>query len=123
RSGRGCRASIRGAQVEVWRTRLATEQGNLRAALRWLTDAGRVEQSQRLGGALATFWLLRGSHLEGRAWLNELRALDTGTSHGEVHAKLLNGMGLLASAQGDGAAARAELWWYGHDVTARAVAE
>jgi predicted ATPase/DNA-binding CsgD family transcriptional regulator/DNA-binding XRE family transcriptional regulator/Tfp pilus assembly protein PilF len=86
--------------------RLDREHDNLRAALRWLVDRGDVAGAQRLGGALALFWFLRGHRVEGRTWLAELLALPGGPARSATRAKLLFGTGLIALHQGDHAAVR-----------------
>jgi DNA-binding CsgD family transcriptional regulator/tetratricopeptide (TPR) repeat protein len=87
--------------------RLDQEHNNLRAALRWLADRGAVAGAQRLGGALALFWFLRGYREEGRAWLAELLALPGGPARPATRAKLLFGLALLALHLGDYAAVQA----------------
>jgi predicted ATPase len=48
-----------------WLDRLETEHDNLRAAFEWLGMSGETEQTMRLRGALARFWLMRGHLREG----------------------------------------------------------
>jgi non-specific serine/threonine protein kinase len=57
---------------------VAAEQPNLRAALTWLVEQGKVEPALRLAGLLAEVWLRHGHLAEGVAWLERLLALDTG---------------------------------------------
>ena len=83
-----------------WLDRLEQDQANLRAALGWLRDDGRIEQALRLAGALWRFWWLRGDTSEGRAHLEGL------LRHGDavapaIRAKALNAAGVLAESQGD----------------------
>jgi predicted ATPase/DNA-binding XRE family transcriptional regulator len=99
-----------GQQLGAWQQRLEREHDNLRAAMRWLVDHGAIEEAQRLGGALARFWLLGGFFHEGRLWLAELLAASPAAKQKpQLRSKLLNGAGMLASFQGDHAAARAAL--------------
>jgi predicted ATPase/DNA-binding XRE family transcriptional regulator len=48
--------------------RLRLEQANLRAALQWLLDAGRVDDGLTLCQALGGFWLSQGFLVEGESW-------------------------------------------------------
>ena len=68
---------VQGAAQALWLRRLETEHDNLRAALRWLADAGEAERGLRVGNALLWFWFNRGHWQEGRAWLERfLEAAD-----------------------------------------------
>jgi non-specific serine/threonine protein kinase len=96
-----------GSQQVAWLDRLEREHDNLRAALRWGIDAGDVERSLRLGGALWRLWYVRGYFTEGRSWLAELLALPGSVAPTAERAKVLNGAGNLAYNQGDYAAAQA----------------
>ena len=60
---------VQGAAQALWLRRLETEHDNLRAALRWLADAGEAERGLRVSNALLWFWFNRGHWREGRAWL------------------------------------------------------
>ena len=114
---------LSGAAQAVWLSRLEAEHDNLRAALLRCEQAQEKESRRamlRLSGALLSFWDMRGHFSEGRVWLNKTldctHALLSGQqdSPGEdtrevlsQRAKLLNGAGILADAQGDYSAAHA----------------
>jgi len=85
---------LRSGEQLVWCARLETEIENLRAALRWsLAQADEcAEPAQRLAGALAWFWFVRGYWNEGWTWLE--RALENHAIT-PARAKALVGLGLL----------------------------
>jgi predicted ATPase/DNA-binding XRE family transcriptional regulator len=60
-------------QVE-WIARLAAEQENIRAALRWLLDGGDFLAAGRLLRRLHFFWWMRGQMVEAGRWAAELLA-------------------------------------------------
>jgi predicted ATPase/DNA-binding CsgD family transcriptional regulator len=96
-----------GADQKTWLKWLEREQDNLRAALRWAIQQREGDTAQRLAGALQPFWLTRGTWSEGRRWLEEALAIDSGSTANEVvRAKALYGAGTLARFQGDFARAR-----------------
>jgi tetratricopeptide (TPR) repeat protein len=68
---------VTGPEQGAWLDRLEAEQDNLRAALRWLQEAGRPEAALRLATALERYWSMRGSRTEGREWLAALLAAPT----------------------------------------------
>jgi len=80
---------------------LETESGNLQAALQWALARGEVEQSLRLAGALAGFWLNHNRCAEGRRWLSRALALRGAGGQTTVRARALHRAGLLAVAEGD----------------------
>jgi predicted ATPase len=53
------------------------EIDNVRAALEWATETGRLEEGLRLAAALDAFWTTRGYMGEGLEWLHHLLALAT----------------------------------------------
>src|SRR5262249_30286044 len=55
-----------------WLDRCDREQGNLREALRWAVETGRIERAQRAAGALWRFWQQRGHIEEGARWFGEI---------------------------------------------------
>ncbi len=92
---------------KAWLRRLGVEQDNLRAALHWAIEHHEGELAQRMAGALQPFWFARGYWSEGRRWLEESLAMDSGaTLDRAVQAKALYGAGVLARFQGDFARAR-----------------
>jgi predicted ATPase len=76
-----------------WVDRLEREHDNLRAALDWLEAEHQTESLQRLAGALARFWLMRGHAREGGERLE--RTLLAGDSPAPARLKALNGAALL----------------------------
>ena len=62
---------LTGADQGEWLDRCDLEQANLRAALRWATDAGEAGRAQEAAGALWRFWQQRGHLTEGIAWWQE----------------------------------------------------
>jgi predicted ATPase/Tfp pilus assembly protein PilF len=91
---------LAGSEQTRWLDLLEREQANLRVAIDWLRDEGRIEEALRLGGALWRFWWLRGDIAEGRHQLESLLA-ETALVAPAVRAKALNGAGVLAESQGD----------------------
>jgi predicted ATPase len=93
------------ADQAAWVRHLTEEAGNLRAAMSWSLESGRLETGLRIAGALPRFWSVTGHLTEGRAWLRQ--ALDQGGAVApEVRAKALYADGYAALGQGD----------YGHAV-------
>jgi predicted ATPase/DNA-binding CsgD family transcriptional regulator len=98
---------LTGADQKAWLKRLEREQDNLRAALRWAIEHHEGELAQRMAGALQVFWLTRGYWSEGRRWLEDSLAMDSGAALAPaVRAKTLYGAGALTRFQGDFARAR-----------------
>jgi predicted ATPase/DNA-binding CsgD family transcriptional regulator len=98
---------LTGADQKNWLRRLEREQDNLRAALHWAIEHQEGELAQRMAGALQPFWLTRGYWSEGRRWLEESLAMDSGAALAPaVRAKTLYGAGALTRFQGDFARAR-----------------
>jgi len=96
---------MRGPEREQWLRRLATENGNLRAALGWgLAGSPESPLGPRLAASLAEYWLASGLVSEGRTWLEA--ALESKEAPAAVRAQLLRGAANLAVKQTDHAAAR-----------------
>ncbi len=72
----------------------------MRAALSWAIEHEEAELALRLGGALRWFWCMEGYYGEGRRWLEAALGKDWGAA-AEARTKALEGMGWLASGQGD----------------------
>ncbi|MBV9328954.1 MAG: helix-turn-helix domain-containing protein [Chloroflexi bacterium] len=78
---------------------LAAEQGNLRAALRYLLDSDQLEAFGHLLRLLAHFWWVRGQMAEARRWANEV--LTRVTPSALVQARAAYVAGTAAVEQGD----------------------
>jgi predicted ATPase/DNA-binding CsgD family transcriptional regulator len=63
---------LRGQDQADWQRRLASEEANLRAALRWAVEQSETATGLRLAGALGQFWVTGGTFGEGRGWLATL---------------------------------------------------
>ena len=96
-----------GAEGAEWLERFALEHDNFRAALEWLTETGDAEWGLRLGAALFRFWEMREYLAEGRRWLGKLLTLAAAAAPTKARARALFAAGVLASEQGDYAAADA----------------
>jgi hypothetical protein len=66
---------LSGPDASMWLERLEHEHDNLRAALRWAEEQGAAEVGLRIAVAVGRFWLMRGYHEEGRAWVDRLLGL------------------------------------------------
>ena len=100
---------INEAERDLWRSRLETEHGNLRAALRWAMDRQDYSTALRVADAIFWFWFHRGYWKEGRGWLEEALGLPTASTPTVERAEALTGVGILAWIQGDHDVARSRL--------------
>jgi tetratricopeptide (TPR) repeat protein len=89
---------VRGPRQVVWLERLEQENDNLRATMSWALSAGDNDTAVRLGWALQHFWWMRGSHREGRRWMEA--ALEHELPPG-LRARALLVAGSMAYARGD----------------------
>jgi predicted ATPase/DNA-binding SARP family transcriptional activator len=62
---------LRGATGPMWRDRLVTESGNLRAALDWYIATGNADAALSLVSGMAWLWFITGDFLEGARWLGD----------------------------------------------------
>ena len=62
---------LRGAAGPVWRDRLVTESGNLRAALDWYIATADADAALSLSSGMAWLWFINGDFLEGARWLGD----------------------------------------------------
>jgi predicted ATPase/transcriptional regulator with XRE-family HTH domain len=67
---------LRGRHQVEWLDRLELESDNVRAAVEWSLEGGDVGDAIRIARGLTMYWVMRGGHREGRAWME--RALDRG---------------------------------------------
>ncbi|MBA2450897.1 MAG: tetratricopeptide repeat protein, partial [Chloroflexi bacterium] len=88
-----------------WLDRLEADHGNLRAALRWCLQRPDAESGLRFGSALWRFWEGRNHLAEGRAWLDEVLALEPPAARPVLECRAQFAAGRLALLQGDREAA------------------
>ena len=62
-------SGLRGVTGPVWRDRLASESGNLRAALDWHIATGDADAALSLASGMAWLWFIDGDFVEGARWL------------------------------------------------------
>lgn len=93
-------SSIGTLEHPTWMQRISHEHDNLRTALQWALETGRVEPALRITGCLWRFWQMLNLLSEGRHWLTlvlqkteQIRSLD--------RVKTLWGAGWMAISQGE----------------------
>lgn len=91
---------LTGTTPAAWLDRLADEHANVRLALAWYADEGKVTELMRLTVALAPFWEERGHLIEGRAWLERAAELGLNTPAAE-RLPVVTAAGTIAWLQGD----------------------
>ena len=89
-----------GPDQEPWLRRLDEETRNVRAALDWSLESGRLEPGLRIAGALTRFWSIRGHLTEGRRWLEQALA-HASIVEPSVRARARYASGYAALGQGD----------------------
>jgi non-specific serine/threonine protein kinase len=103
-------SKLAGGTQADWLDRLEQEHANLRAALRWLVDAGDPEgKGLRLARALWRYWWLRSYSTEGRAQLAAFLDLAGAAAPAASRSQGLHALGMLALRQGDTVEARNRL--------------
>jgi predicted ATPase len=80
--------------------RLAAENDNLRAAMRWSLDRGEPGRVARMGQALWLFWWARSLLPEAVAWMEEVLSIGESLST-EERAMATQALGVSAFTQGD----------------------
>ena len=90
-----------------WLERLALEHNNFRSALEWLIETGDADWGLRLGTALFRFWEMREYFAEARDSLGKVLKIPGAAKPSKARARALFVAGVLASEQGDYAAANA----------------
>ncbi len=81
--------------------RLAAENDNIRAVLRWSSTDGDTALGLRMAAAIWRFWQQRSQIREGRSWLTSLLAKPDAGSDPLVQARAVTAAGGLAYWQGD----------------------
>ncbi len=102
---REARSELRGPDQILWLDRLEREHLNLRCAILWALEAGKITIALGLTSALARYWELR-SHLEeGRSLLenaiDKSKQMDLDLSQKSLLAMALRGVSAIAQNQGD----------------------
>ena len=62
---------LRGATGPVWRERLTSDLGNLRAALDWFIARGEADAALSLASGMAWLWFINSDSVEGARWLGD----------------------------------------------------
>ena len=62
---------LRGATGPMWRERLTSELGNLRAALDWFIARGDADAALSLASGMAWLWFINSDFVEGARWLGD----------------------------------------------------
>jgi predicted ATPase/DNA-binding NarL/FixJ family response regulator len=89
------------AYQQLWLNWLEGEHDNLRAALAWSLEGGRIEAGLRIASALVRFWEIRGYVQEGLAWFERLLARADGRIPVLVRANALTFAAFLAMFLGN----------------------
>ena len=76
---------LRGATGPMWRERLTSELGNLRAALDWFVARGDADAALSLASGMAWLWFINSDAVEGARWLGDALGA-TGSRHPELAA-------------------------------------
>jgi tetratricopeptide (TPR) repeat protein len=96
-----------GAERTEGRERVALEHDNFRAGLDWLTESGDADWGLRLGTALFRFWESHEYLAEGRDSLAKVLRIPAAAAPTKARARAVFAAGVLATEQGDFAAADA----------------
>ena len=90
----------------LWLNWLDSELDNIRSAMDWALESGRIESGLRLAIALFGFWTSHGSMAEGRSWNERLLAQADEQVPILMRARAAFNAGMLAGFLGDMTAAR-----------------
>lgn len=92
---------LREPYLQLWFNWLEAEHDNIRAALAWALERGRIEAGLRIGVVLGLFWQTRAYFHEGNSWLERfLSRADDGVPIA-VRANALVWASFLAEFSGD----------------------
>ncbi|MGR6924117.1 BTAD domain-containing putative transcriptional regulator [[Actinomadura] parvosata] len=81
-------AGLRGAEQDLWLTRLRAEGANLRTALDHAVGQGAVDHALRLVNALSWYWFMTGRLSEARQALTRALSLDGGEPAARAQARV-----------------------------------
>jgi Bacterial regulatory proteins, luxR family len=99
---------LKGERQVAWLERFELDHDNLRAAISWSLEQGKLQGAAQLGWALWLFWWIRGHFAEGRRWMEEALAKGSGMP-APARAQALFVAGTMACGQGDHRSAEALL--------------
>lgn len=94
-------AKLYEADQLLWLNWLESEHDNLRAALAWALEAGKIAEGLRLANGILRFWEIRGYAHEGLGWFGRLLARTDDTVLLAVRVNALTNAAFLASFVGD----------------------
>jgi non-specific serine/threonine protein kinase len=103
---------------QLWLSWLEGEHDNLRAALAWALESGRIEPGLRIASGLVRFWEIRGHVQEGFSWFERLLAQADEQVPVDVRVNALVFTTFLAMFLGNGPATVS----YSHEAVSRAEA-
>lgn len=98
---------LRESYQQLWFNWLETEHDNIRAALAWALERGRIEAGLRICIALGLFWQTRAYFREGCVWLERFLSQANEGVPLTVHTYALVWSAFLAEYHGDAVAATA----------------
>lgn len=92
---------LRKEQQVQWLDCLKQEHDNMRAALQWFLEQGRIGDALQLGSSLWRFWLIRDHQGEGYQWLEKALAKSEQQNIApEIIARAYYAAGVLADSHG-----------------------
>jgi DNA-binding CsgD family transcriptional regulator/tetratricopeptide (TPR) repeat protein len=98
---------LREQYQQLWFDWLETENDNIRAALTWALEQGRIEAGMRIGTALYPFWQTRAYIREGYTWYERFLHQADDRVPLAVHVNALTWASIMASFLGDAVAGTA----------------
>ncbi len=98
---RSAEPELLGARSAEWLDGLDAERDNLRSAIQWAADDGRIEEALDAAGSLWRYWQQRGHLVEGRATLEALLDEPAAGAPTRARARALGGLGGVAYWQAD----------------------
>jgi predicted ATPase/class 3 adenylate cyclase len=98
---------LTGRDQRIWLDRLEREVDNLRLAIGWFVEQGRVADALEMGGASWRFWQMRGYLLEGAERMQAILALPGAADDPVARRRGLDAAAGLAYWRGDLEAAKA----------------
>jgi predicted ATPase/DNA-binding CsgD family transcriptional regulator len=91
---------LKGERQVAWLERFELDHDNLRTAISWSLERGKLQRAAQLAWALWLFWWIRGHFAEGRRWMEEVLAKGS-VMPAPARAQALFVAGTMACGQGD----------------------